>query len=47
MQQISSQTGEYSPTEKIKQFHTETTFLSTMTVMNKKFIANLVGKIWE
>jgi len=37
-QQISGQTDEYSPTKKIKQFHTQT---------NLPFIANLVARLWH
>jgi len=39
-------TDEYSPRKKIKQFQHKRTFLSALAVMNKKFISNLVGRIW-
>jgi len=43
---ISRQTNEYSPTKKIKQFHTQTNLPFNPAVMNKVFIENLVGRIW-
>jgi len=41
--QVSSQTDLYSSKKKIKQFHTQTNLSFSSAVMNKKFIANLVG----
>ena len=42
---MSRQTDEYSPMKKKTVSH-KRTFLSALAVMNKKFIANLVARIW-
>ena len=46
MRQISGLTDEYSPRKKTNSFTHERTFLSAPVMMNKKFIANLVGRVW-
>jgi len=46
MRHISRQTDEYSPWKKSNIFTRKRTFISTLEVMNKKFIENLVGRIW-
>jgi len=44
--QISTQTDEYSPTKKIKQFQTQTNLPFSPGSYKKKINAKLVGRIW-
>jgi len=44
--EISGQADAYSPRKKSNSFTHKRTFLSALAVMNKKFIANPVGRIW-